>query len=203
MDCSRPKSKNPDRWIENCPDFSRPICAEIRDLIFIWEPDLVESVKWNMLCFSGRKLVCGLSGCKSHVGIVFFRGMELDDPAGLFSGGENNTLIRGIRIRSPEELRRDAVRRLLRAAVLLDADPHMLPLPPRKREPWPVPAFFSRALKARPAAAANFAGFAPTYRREYLVWLDTAKREETRLRRLEQTLAALERGLKWADRKGA
>src|SRR5688572_29943424 len=37
--------------------------------------------------------------------------------------------------------------------------------------------------------------------REYNVWLTTAKRPETKARRLKETLAALVRGRKWAQRK--
>lgn len=203
MDCARPATRNPDRWIEQCPDFARPICGQLREWIIRWEPDLTESIKWNMLCFSGRKLVCGLSGCKKHVGIAFFRGMELHDPAGLFTGGEDNTSIRSIRVTASEPIRREALRKLLHAAMVVDGDPDRLPLPPRKREPWPVPDFFANALQAHPPAAAAFARLAPTYQREYLVWLTTAKREETQQRRLAETLAALTAGRKWIDRKNA
>lgn len=202
MDCSRPRSRNPDRWLENCPEFSRPICEQLRDGIFRWEPDLTVSIKWNMLCFSGRKLVCGISGCKKHVGVALFRGTELDDPAGLFLPAENNTWIRSIRITSLEDFPRGAFRRMLHAAVVLDADPDRPPPPPQKARPWPVPEFFAKALKRNRAAASGFEALAPTYQREYLVWLTTAKREETRARRLAETLEALAAGRKWAQRKG-
>ena len=65
-----------------------------------------------------------------------------------------------------------------------------------------MPEFFSEALKKDQRAAAGFARFAPTYQREYLVWLSTAKREETRQNRLTETLKALANGRKWIDRKG-
>lgn len=201
MDCSRPQSKNPDRWVANCPDFSRNFCAELREAFFRWEPDLTESVKWNMLCFSGRKLVCGLSGCKKHTGITFFRGTELEDPTGLFSPAENATWIRSIRVTDPGSFPRNSLQKLLRAAMRLDADPDRAPLPPNKPREWPVPDFFAAALKNHPQAAAHFVRFAPTYRREYVVWLSTARREETRQKRLAQTLAALAAGKKWIDRK--
>jgi len=190
-----------DEWIENCPDFSRPMCVELRESFFRWEPDLIESVKWNMLCYSGRKLVCGMSGCQRHLGIAFFRGMELDDRSGLFSGGENNTSIRSVRITDPDTFDREALRRLLHAAARLDAS-ELPPPPPKKREPWPMPDFFAKALKKNRAAAAGFESFAPTYQREYIIWLTTAKRPETREKRLVETLAALAAGRKWAQRKG-
>jgi len=206
MDCSRAKTKNPSEWLEICPDFSKPMAAQVTDWILTWEPDLRESIKWNMLCFSGRKLVCGLSACRHHLGIAFFRGTELADPAKLFvEGSEGNTNIRSIRITSLDTFHRDALRALLRAAVELDADPMIPPAPKVKRRPWPVPAFFKRALAERKhrAAAENFKKLSATCQREYLVWLSTAKRPETREQRLRQTLAALAKGRKWIQRKQA
>jgi uncharacterized protein YdeI (YjbR/CyaY-like superfamily) len=159
-----------------------------------------------MLCFSGRKLVAGLSACKRHLGISFFRGTELPDRKGLFNpGDENNTNIRSINLTTLEGFDGDALRALLRAAVELDADPTLPPAPKVKRKQWPMPAFFQEALAKRSntAAATTFKNFAPTYQREYLVWVSQAKRPETRERLLKETLAALKRGHKWIDRKKA
>jgi hypothetical protein len=207
MDCSRARTHDPIEWLETCPDFSWPLANQLREWILTWEPDLTESIKWNMLCFSGRKLVCGISACQKHLGITFFRGTELPDPKKLFNtAGENNTNIRSIRLTALEDSDREALRALLRAAVELDSDP-ILPPPPkvkRKRKPWPMPGYFKEALakKQHRAAAENFRKLAPTYQREYIVWLTIAKQPETKARRLAETLAALTRGRKWAQRKG-
>lgn len=204
MDCSRARTKDPGEWLQTCPDFSQPLAEQVVEWFLIWEPDLAESIKWNMLCFSGRKLVCGLSACQKHLGVTFFRGTELPDPAKLFSpGGEKNTNILSIRLTTLDGLNRAALRDLLHAAVELDADPAIPPAPKAKRKPWPVPAFFKQALAAKRnrAAAEGFKKLSPTCQREYLVWLTTAKQPETRDRRLAQTLAALKAGRKWAQRK--
>jgi len=203
MDCSRARTNDPDEWLEIAPAFSRPLAAQVRNWIQRWEPDLGEAIKWNMLCYTGRKLVCGLSACKGHLGIAFFRGTDLPDPARLFNqGGETNTAILSVRLTTLDDLNAAAFRTLLRAAVTLDADPAAPPPPKIRREPWPVPEFFAAALKKNPKAGAGFAALSPTCQREYLVWVTTAKRDETRTRRLAETLAALEHGRKWIDRKG-
>ncbi len=204
MDCSRARTRDPRDWLETCPDFSWPLAENVHEWILTWEPDLTEAIKWNMLCFSGRKLVVALSACQRHLGITFFRGTELADPAGLFAAtGENNTNIRTIRITTLENFNRSALQRIVHAAVALDAE--ALPAVPKaKRPPVPMPDFFRAAL-AQPdnrAAAEGFAGLAPTYQREYLVWLASAKRPETRAARLRKTLDALRQGRKWADHRG-
>ena len=202
MDCSPAKTRDPEEWLDHAPAFSRRMATELRECFFQWEPDLTESIKWNNVCFSGRKLVAGISACKRHLSIFFFRGTELPDPARLFNeAGENNTNIRSIRFTSLDELNRNALRAMLRAAVKLDADPMIPPAPKVKRDPWPVPDFFAKALKKDRAAAAGFERLSVSSQREYLVWVSTAKREETREKRLAQTLAALATGRKWARRK--
>ena len=180
------------------------MAEQVTDWILTWEPDLREAIKWNMLCFSARKLVCGISACQKHLGLTFFRGTELPDPGKLFTeGGENNTNIRSIRLTTLDGFDRASLRELLRAAVEVDADPMIPPAPKVKRKPWPMPDYFKKALaeKRNRAAADNFRKFAPTYQREYLVWLTMAKQPETKARRLKETLAALAKGRKWAQRK--
>lgn len=202
MDCSSPKTKDPEEWLELAPDFSRPLAVELRGLILRAAPDLTEAIKWNMLCFSGRKLVCGLSACKKHVSIAIFRGTELADPARLFDAvGEGNTNMRSIRLTTLAGFDRAAFTTLLHAAVELDDRRDVPPAPKVKREPWPVPDFFAKALRRDKKAAAGFAALSPSCQREYLVWLTMAKRPETRERRLAETLAALAAGRKWAQRK--
>lgn len=204
MDCLPARTRDPGEWLETCPDFSQPLADQVVEWILTWEPDLTESIKWNMLCFSARKLVCGLSACRAHLGITFFRGTELPDPARLFgNAGANNTNILGLRLTTLDSFNREAFRRLLHAAVALDADPTLPAAPKAKRMPWPMPDFFQAALaqKGNRAAAEGFARLAPTYQREYLVWLTVAKRPETRNKRLAETLRALAAGRKWAQRK--
>ncbi len=204
MDVARARTTDPEDWLESAPDFSRPIVTELRDWIFRTAPDLMESIKWNVLCFTGRKLVCGLSACRKHVAFTFFRGTELADPTGLFDAkSEGNTNIRSVRVTSLSNLDRRALAALLLSAVELDAQREVPPAPKVKRAPWPVPEFFADALKTNKNAARFFAALAPTYQREYLVWVSTAKREETREQRVAQTLNALAAGRKWIDRKKA
>jgi hypothetical protein len=202
MDVRRSQTKDPIEWLETCPEFSWPLANQLREWILEWEPDLAESIKWNMLCFSGRKLICGLSACQKHLGVTFFRGTELADPANLFTpDGGNNTNIRTMRFKALNDLDRAAFRELLHEAVELDAEPSLPPLPKKKRKPFPMPDYFAKALGKNKTAAKCFASFAPTYQREYIQWLTSARLPETRARRLKETLAALAVGRKWMQRK--
>lgn len=203
MDCARATTRDPETWLDRAPEYAQELARQVRGWILRWEPDLTESIKWNMLCFSGRKLVCGISACQKHAGISFFRGTELREMTDLFTGGESNTSIQSIRVKDISQLDAQKLKRLLHAAVALDLDVTSKPPPPKKRDEWPMPPALAAALKQHKTAAANFEAFKPTYQREYKVWVSTAKQPETIQKRVDETIRALARGLKWIDRKKA
>lgn len=59
-----------------------------------------------------------------------------------------------------------------------------------------IPQYILDALKNRPAARKNFQALAPSYRRLYIGWIDSAKREETKTKRLQEAVRLLAAGKK-------
>jgi uncharacterized protein YdeI (YjbR/CyaY-like superfamily) len=59
-----------------------------------------------------------------------------------------------------------------------------------------LPAYIAKAIKANPRAWSFFQELAPTYRRHFVGWIHTAKRPETRDRRIRESIALLEAGKK-------
>ena len=59
-----------------------------------------------------------------------------------------------------------------------------------------LPAYISRALKTNSKAWEFFQELAPTYRRDFVVWIHTAKRPETRDRRIRESIRLLAAGKK-------
>jgi hypothetical protein len=72
----------------------------------------------------------------------------------------------------------------IEALIVLDDAPSQVDLPP------PLAA----ALDAEPAARAAFDALAPSHRREFARWVGEAKRDETRERRIAETLRMLAEG---------
>jgi uncharacterized protein YdeI (YjbR/CyaY-like superfamily) len=70
------------------------------------------------------------------------------------------------------------------------------PLTPPSKRPLELPAFFAEALAERPAAREFFDGLAPSYRRDFVHWVSSAKRESTRKRRLAEAMMLLSEGKK-------
>jgi uncharacterized protein YdeI (YjbR/CyaY-like superfamily) len=59
-----------------------------------------------------------------------------------------------------------------------------------------VPRYIHKALRRHPAACRFFESLASSYRRKYIGWIDSAKRPETKMRRLEEAIRKLEAGHK-------
>ena len=59
-----------------------------------------------------------------------------------------------------------------------------------------IPSYIERQLKANAQAWSYFEQLAPSYRRLYIGWIDSAKREETKEKRLHEAITLLAAGKK-------
>ena len=68
------------------------------------------------------------------------------------------------------------------------------PKPARIEMPSKLPAYIQSELKKHPKALRNFEALQPAERRRYYAWIESAKREETKLRRLKEAVRLLASG---------
>jgi Uncharacterized protein conserved in bacteria len=66
----------------------------------------------------------------------------------------------------------------------------------RKPRSTQVPDYIQAALRKSPSASTFFETLAPSYRRMYVGWIDSAKRTETKERRLKEAIGRLAAGQK-------
>ena len=62
--------------------------------------------------------------------------------------------------------------------------------------PTTVPPFIAKALQADPKAWTTFEGLSPTERRRFVAWIFIAKRDDTRERRIRESIRLLAAGRK-------
>lgn len=67
---------------------------------------------------------------------------------------------------------------------------------PRPKIPHDIPDEFAAALAKNKKAKENFDKLALTYRRHYIGWIVTAKRDQTQKRRIAESIALLKQGKK-------
>ncbi len=71
-----------------------------------------------------------------------------------------------------------------------------VPDPPARRMFATVPTYIARAFKSEPRAWATFERLTQEQRHKYLGWIDAAKRDDTKTRRLAESVRLLARGEK-------
>jgi hypothetical protein len=96
----------------------RPVAEAARAEICKAGPNLREELKWGVLCFSGRKLVCAIAGHKTHLNLQFYRGVEAD-PAGAVLEGTGK-LMRHFKMHTAADAKRPELLVVLKTAVALD-----------------------------------------------------------------------------------
>ena len=187
-----------DAYIRKAPEFARPILDHLRGVIHEGCPDVVESIKWSMPAFDYNGPLCGLAAFKAHCAFRFWKGQ-------LVAPGADGGAAMGKfgHIESLDELpaRRTLVALVKKAGRLNDEgvrapwqEERARARTTRTPAPIVVPEDLQAALKMNKKAAAVFDAFSPSHRREYVEWIVSARREETRLRRIATAVAQMAEG---------
>ncbi len=167
-------------------------------------PEAVPTVRWKQPMLDHHGPLLMLSARKAHVNLTFWLGRQMKDPEGVLTDVGSRSGLRTLRVEAsgeppPRELLRAYVAEAAalneaRAAAKRAGRPSPRARPARSRPEPRVPEDLAAALERSPSAAAVFAGFSPTNRREYVEWLTEAKREATRARRLAQAIEWIAEG---------
>ncbi len=185
-----------DAYVESVADFARPILLRLREIVHEACPDVEEEMKWSRPHFGYRGMMCGIMAFKEHCSFRFWK-PELvagDDP-------KAKAAMEGLdRIASLDDLPpKKVLVGFVKAAMRLNEEgvkPKRAQQPRKPKAAADVPPDLAAtlALKKNAKARATFEAFSPSHRREYVEWITEAKREETRARRVEQTVAWLAEG---------
>jgi hypothetical protein len=109
------------------------VAQGLRRLVKETVPGTTESVNpWKIPTFESNGPLCMFSIGKNHVTFGFLRGTSLPDPAKLLEGTGKN--LRHVKLRSLEDLRRPALKKLIEAAERLNEKEPMEGMKPKKIE---------------------------------------------------------------------
>jgi hypothetical protein len=189
-----------DAYIGKSPEYARPILMHLRDVVHAACPQVTEDIKWGAPHFLHHGMLCSMAAFKAHACFGFWRGKEL-----FADGGQDGAMGQFGRLESVLDLpSKKSLAGLVKQAMALyeSAAPRPKKAVRPRPEAKPSPAF-AAALAADRKARAAFAAFPPGQRREYVEWIDEAKREETRARRIAQAVEWIaqgkQRNWKYAD----
>lgn len=162
---------------------------------------LRETLKWGAPCYTrqGKNLV-GLLAFKSWTGLWFHQGALLKDPLGqLINAGQGRTkALRQWRFSNVDEINPAEVAAYVAEAIQL-AD-RGAKVPPARGKPLEIPPELQKALAADSQAAQQFETLGRSRQRDYAEYISGAKREATKLTRLEKILPMIRAGTGLNDR---
>lgn len=180
------KLKTVDEFILKRAD-KKPILQKLREILL--SAGLHEEIKWGVPTYTFRgKNIVGISSFKSYTGLWFFQGALLKDPDNLLVNAQEGVTKaqRQMRFYKDDVINENVIREYV--AETLENHKKGLVIKPEKNKVLVIPDELTAVFKDREEIENSFNELSLTKRREYAEYIESAKRPETRLKRIEKIL---------------
>jgi uncharacterized protein YdeI (YjbR/CyaY-like superfamily) len=181
-----------DAYIAKAQPFAKPILIHIRKLVHKACPDVEEKMKWSFLHFDYRgEMMCRVAAFKQHAVMGFWKAPLMKDKRLTENAQSEVSMGHMGRLTSLKDLPSDkAMTGYIKEAMKLNDEGIKLPprTKPKEQKELAVPNYLKSALKKVKKAHTAFEAFPHSHRKEYIMWLEEAKTEETREKRLAQAI---------------
>lgn len=186
-----------DAYLAKSAPFAQPVLQHIRELVHRACPHAEEAIKWGFPHFMthGENL-CNMAAFKQHCSFGFWKAAIMEDPQGLLTVMEKAGMGHLGKIASLQDLPPDkTLLSYLREADRLNREGIRLPAKPAsEKKELAVPPALAAALKKNKTAAKVFAGASYSFRKEYTEWVEGARTDATRDKRIAQALEWIAEG---------
>ena len=171
----------------------------LRELLL--KTELEESLKWSAPIYTiNGKNVVGIGAFKNHFALWFFNGVFLKDEKNLLEQAQEKTKgLRSLKYTSTEEIDKNVVTAYVEEAIANQKAGKELK-PERKGKSVTIPKELQIAFKNNPDLASSFKALTPGKQREYADHIESAKREQTKLSRLEKITPMILQGVGLHDK---
>lgn len=194
------QGKSVEEYIEKTEKWGETLTL-LRDIIL--SADVEETIKWGAPAYlvDGKNII-GLGAFKEHVAVWFHQGVLLSDPKQVLINAQEGTTkaLRQWRFTSLKDVK-DASRDIKQyVAEAITNQLEGREIKPQKKKPLVIPPELQAALEENPKLASQFETFNLTRKREFVEHIASAKREDTRLNRLEKIKPMIMEGIGLNDK---
>lgn len=175
-----------DQYIIKHKNFSEEIHF-LRKIIM--STNLNETIKWGMPTYTlNGKNVVGIGAFKAHFGIWFFKGALLKDKSKVLVNAQvgKTAVMRQWRFEKDTEIDQNLIQTYVKEAVEIEKKGLKIELP--KKKPLLIPEELTNAFNEDKKLANGFKALPEGKKREFSDYISNAKREETKLKRLEKII---------------
>jgi len=188
-----------EEYFENHPEYGEELNT-LRGIIH--KTELEETLKWSMptYCIIGKN-VLGIGAFKHHFCLWFHQGVFLKDEHNLLINAQENKTkaLRQMRFESKADINESAVLAYIKEAIVNQKAGKEIK-PQRKSKPVVIPEELASVFKANSEAKVSFDKMPPGKQREYCEYISEAKRDATKLKRLEKIIPMIIEGVGLNDK---
>lgn len=179
-------SKRIDTYISNANDFAKPVLTHLRSMVHKACPKVEETIKWGFPHFEYKGMLCYMAAFKQHCTFGFWKGALMKDEQMVMTDLGESAMGHFGKIKNISDLPANKILlAYLKEAVRLNEEG--VKLPPKKINKLKVvqvPPDLKKALAKIKTAAETFNSFSNSNKKDYVDWLEDAKTEATRAKRL-------------------
>lgn len=192
------KATSVEEYIETHTKWSKAL-IKLREILL--KTELTETLKWSAPTYTlNNKNVLAIGAFKNYFGLWFFNGVFLKDTQNVLNAQEGKTkALRQWRFTSTEEINESLILEYVYEAIKNQKQGLELK-PERTKKETIVPVELQELLDNNPFLKENFKNLSPYKQREYCEYISSAKREATKLNRLEKIKPMLEKGIGLNDK---
>ncbi len=198
------KPKNVDEYLVKLEgNFAHPILTHVREIVLKTSPQITEDIKWGTPSFEYKGLMMSMVAFKKFAAVWFHKGALLDDPKNLLEAtAETTKSMRKYVIAKLEDLDEQGLRDLtLEAIAKNDSGEEVEGMGQSdKKDLRSEMLDQALALDDNAKAAEVYQGLSHYKKREFAEYIEEAKQQATKQRRLEKSLALLEQGMGLHDK---
>lgn len=189
-----------DTYIEKSADFAKPILIHLRKLIHRASSEMRETIKWGFPHFDYKGTICSMASFKEHCAFGFWKSSLLSDPYSILKKESKESMGQLGRIKSIASLPSDEIiTAYILEAISLNEKGIKLPKKAGPVHTVNIPDYFQKTLNDHADARTHFEKLSNSHRKEYISWIEEAKTDATRNKRISTTLEWLNEGksLNW------
>ncbi len=185
-----------DEYIGMSAAFAKPVLNHLRQLVHEACPDVEEKIKWGMPFFDYKGPLCNMAAFKQHCSFGFWKGSLMKDPI-LHRTAESEVAMGHLgKLTGLKDLPSDKkMIAYIKEAMKLNED-GIRPTKVKKEraESVTIPDYFTAQLNKNKEAKKVFTAFSIAKQREYIDWIEEAKTEPTRVKRMAQAIVWIAEG---------
>ncbi|MDN3658830.1 YdeI/OmpD-associated family protein [Ferruginibacter paludis] len=187
-----------DIYVSKAADFAKPILNHLRALVHTACPDAEEKIKWGFPHFDYKgEMMCSMAAFKQHAVFGFWKAALMKDPVLIERAKSEVSMGHLGRLTSLKDLPPDRkIVAWINEAMQLNDQGIKVPSRPKTtdKKELIVPDYFLKALSKHKKAAQTFEAFSYSHKKEYVQWIEEAKTDETKNKRMAQAIEMMKEG---------